>query len=302
MRREKYGAGFVKQTEYDKLNNELNKKKKALNIFRFFCIIFGVLFAVSAFFTIVYSLEIYHWNPYEVREIGFTTSLSNRELKDIATKGKKVSIVGYLTTGYNEDIFLTSKPYTTPYYLGSDEMALYRNIKLDITKISNFAEGDLVRAVGYLTYDNYSDNVNGTTYNYKLKLTNPEFFEITENLGTYYNEYKKFQDSGALAIMSYCTTWFDFIVTGCYYQNYENFETLDVTLFDTCKNKMEQVDSELKTEYISALNTLKDSVERLNLLVNGKDYSGILAEVDELYNGFIKFDMITASVDISVTV
>lgn len=302
MKRLRNENGYVNKDKYDAVVNENKKRKRNARVSIAISCITTILFIVSTLFALAYSLEIYHWNPYEIRTIGFTTSLSNRELKEIATAGKQVEIVGYLTVGYNEDIYLTSKPYTTPYYLGSDEMALYKNIKVDVTAIPNYEEGDLVRATGYLTYDNFTEDINGTSYSYKLKLVNPVFTDVTEDLGSYYKEYKKFQDSGALNIITYCTTWYDYVITGCYYEDYTGIEKLDESIFDECQEIMESVDSELKSEYIQALNSLRDTVSRMNLLISAEDYSGIVAEVDALYAGFLKFDMITASVDISAVI
>ena len=299
MRKRRPQEGFVKQEDLEKTQEKLTKREKSLRVSRGFVFLFSVLFIVSSVLAVGFSLELYHWNPFETLELGFTTSVSNVELKNIANSGRKVSIYGYITTGYNNDIFLDSKPYTVPYYLGSDEMALYRNIALDVTSIGGFREGDLVKATGYLTYDNFISNINGNTYSYKIKLTNPTFEACDKELGSYYNEYKKFQDTGAMNIIAYATTWMDYVITGCYYETYDGIEVLDTEIFNTCTEAIKGVDSELKEEYLAAINTLKDSIDRCNLLVEAKDYSTIVAEMSELYQGFDKFDMITASVDIS---
>lgn len=291
--------GFVKQEELLKVQESLAKKKKSLRVSRGFTFLFVILFIISTIAALMFSLELYHWNPFEPIVLGFTTSISNTELQSIAKQGKKVEITGYITTGYNDDVFITSKPYSVPYYMGSDEMALYRNIMIDTTGISNFNEGDLVTAEGYLTYDNYVADVNGTTYKYKLKLTNATYEESSYNLGSYYDEYKKYQDAGALTVFTYANTWMDYVITGCYYENYEGIEVLDTTVMDSAKEKLESVASELSGEYKAALDAVRDAVDRTNLLIEAKDWSTIVSESTTIYSGFDKFDMLMASVDIS---
>ena len=299
MRKRRPEQGFVKQEELDKMQESLNKKKKALRTSRVFTFIFVILFILSTIMALGFSLELYHWNPFEPLVLGFTTSVSNTELQKIAQQGKKVEITGYITTGYNEDVYLTSKPYAVPYYLGSDEMALYRNIMLDTTGITGFNEGDLVTATGYLTYDNYIADVNGTTYKYKLKLTNATYTASSYNLGSYYEEYKKYQDAGALTVFTYVNTWMDYVITSCYYQDYEGIEILDTSVLDTAKEKLESIASELSSEYKAAFDAVRDAVDRTNLLIEAKDWNTIVSESTTIYSGFDKFDMIMSSVDIS---